>query len=1776
MLFDATATQTYDAGLSLAAGNLNLSAAVVNLGDVPVGTPGLNLSAALLATFGSAKNLTLSSLGGIDVCGSATVGQLAAGGTPSLDQLTLVGPGSGIWCRRRQPASQCRPRAPGQFSRRPVANAGTGIGGLTVNAAATALDDGVVAVAGDIALSGFQAVAIDATGRASSAGGAAPQTVAGTGDLLFTGKPAASASMTLADAGASLVINAERITAQRGVNAAITVAGALSIQASGPTPDATQQTELGASLAITAQNLDLGGRIDLPAGVVQIATTGSASTDGITLDGGSSIRVAGLTQTFASTTADVSAGTVALSTASGAIAQSAGATIDLSGAGTQGDAGSLLLSAPTGTVTLDGSILAVAGSDAARARFSVDAGSIASLSTLARTFNLATGSAGASSISVRARNGDLTVQGNDVLRAANIVLEADGGGGSSDGSVNIAGNLDASGANGGKIAVYANDQILVQGGALIGAYAYPASGNGGEVTLSSRILTNPATSLDAVVLQSGALIDVAGGSAGTGGSVTLRAPRVGSDVAITAAAGTVMGSRALDGTIAHDAAQGVQASVIVDAVQVYAQPGNVTLDPGLATGLLATARTGAQNYMSSALTPGSGIDTTRLALDLNLRPGIEIDTPGLINVSYAKLAAPVAPVLDFAATNATGAYLWRYGGSTLATSTPGELTLRAAGGINVNISISDGFAATAPVATAPSATRPYTLNSALASSGESWSYTLTAGADLSASNPNQTAQGANQPGANLTIGTASAAKPVTIRTGTGSISLNASQDVVLNNGAGQQSNTVYTAGVANVIPLDANGNPLVFPTLKSTVGTTSYVVNVALSQYGGDLNIQAGRDVLGSAASNPDGSTQNVNEWLLHGGQATAAAPTVWWVDFAQFQQGFGALGGGDLTLDAGRDVARVGAVVASNGYDSGSGVSQRNFGSLNVTAGGTIQQGLYYDEAGTFNLTATALAANPNSVRDGNVRLAQGSNVINLQARQSAQFDSSFNPFQVDPGLVNVGNSSNRARNSAPLWHTQFSTFGAASALDARVAAGDIAIDAFGSINAATMSTLNSVNFNVTAPNLELVAFGGNLSAGNLILGTYPNSPQSSLIMAPSATGQLHLLADGSIQNMSVLMSQADPSLMPAVAAPIAFTDLTTGVITTIFKGSSGASLHALDPTTAEVVARTGSIADIYLDIPKTSEIAAGAQIGGDAALPTIIDVQNSSADSLSRVSAGKDVVFINGNPFEGVAVSGPGALQVVSGGAINLGSGGLGIVSRGNLDNSNLDPVGASLLVVAGAGRGANGLAATPDYAGSISNFVTYDVFASSGAAAATLDAQVLAALGKDPSMAPLVAALQSALAARAADPAATATAVAVLQQQLAGLAPAVVAEGAVKLASAIQVVNNQLFVQSGNSDTFAPAYAAFYDLFPNLNNNAAAVRQFVLANVFANASNGADLRSQALQGLPAALDSVIAQGLADPAAVKDPASAFSTALAALDPAVLAAGSRQLLANVLSVAGSSRDALQAAGRLTGSGSPYAKELTAFAQAFSPAAAAGLNDLQMDYNQIKTEQTGSVAFFAPQGSVIVGQSSPPTFTAAKTPDQLGIFTYGGGDIIGMSRDNIDVFGSRVFTVAGGDIDLWSSLGNLDAGKGPRDVAVVPPPRLVVDANGVEQLDLSASVSGSGIGALVTQANQPPSDINLMAPAGYVDAGEAGIRAQSGTVTLGTNLVLNAGNIQAASGVSGGAVVATHRHRCRLRPAAARRPGHRRGAARGDGAAAGRRSFRQPAAHAHHRRIHRL
>jgi hypothetical protein len=937
---------------------------------------------------------------------------------------------------------------------------------------------------------------------------------------------------------------------------------------------------------------------------------------------------------------------------------------------------------------------------------------------------------------------------------------------------------------------------------------------------------------------------------------------------------------------------------------------------------------------------------------------------------------------------------------------------------------------------------------------------------------------------------------------------------------------VYTAGVANV----------------TTPAFAAGLVPV-LTQWGGNLSVNAGRDIVGASVGNPDGSLQYVNDWLYRGGLGTVAAPTVWWTNFATFQQGFGALGGGNLSLNADRDIVRVGAVVPSNAWSVGGVTSERNAGTLDVTAGGAIQQGLYYDQAGVASLRASALTqGSVDTFSDptlSQVRLAVGSNLLQIQARTGAIVAPPFNPTAYASAVGNFGSV-----RSGPAYKTEFFTYGPSSALDVRSASGDVVLGVPAAEGAAPGLVTHNRNpgsagayaFGSVLPStVDVTAFGGSIS-GN------PSTGSNLLWLYPAPEGNLRLLAGGDIEKAQFWMSQADVTAaanqVPTISTPISVIGLPLGATPFDWLAvpvRSAVPLHAGDPALAEVVARNGSILDAELNLPKAVEIAASDSItsAADGSVTQLI-IQNSMPGDLTTISAGRAIDLGQGTTSSlrvgnngRIEINGPGAAQILSGGTLDLGVQGDGIISNGNLRNGNLAPQGASLIVIAGAGRDAQGFAQTPAYANVFRQFLQYDAFAAAGADAASLDAQVLSAVkaasDKDATLAPVYQLLQDGMANRASieDPASNVSA------ELAALSPAALARGAIKLAQAVQTVANTRFVQTQNKDTFAPGYAVFSDLFPVTADSAAAIRSFVTANPFAASTDASTLRDQALAGLPSALVDAIRLGLAHPEQVGAAGSAFEQALAALDPSVLRDGGRALLASTLQVAGTALDTLIAVKRVTpGSGSPFAKELTAFANAFSASGPRGATDLSMVYSTIKAEQSGDVSVFDPQGGVLVGQSAPPPGAGAKAASDLGIFTLGGGDIVGMARDNFDVYRSRVFTVAGGDILLWSSQENIDAGRGPRDVAVAPAPQIVFNPiTGTAELSIGGAVTGSGIGALLTQPNQAPSNIALIAPAGFVDAGEAGIRADTGTVTLGTNLVLNAGNIQAASGVSGGAVV---------------------------------------------------
>ena len=87
------------------------------------------------------------------------------------------------------------------------------------------------------------------------------------------------------------------------------------------------------------------------------------------------------------------------------------------------------------------------------------------------------------------------------------------------------------------------------------------------------------------------------------------------------------------------------------------------------------------------------------------------------------------------------------------------------------------------------------------------------------------------------------------------------------------------------------------------------------------------------------------------------------------------------------------------------------------------------------------------------------------------------------------------------------------------------------------------------------------------------------------------------------------------------------------------------------------------------------------------------------------------------------------------------------------------------------------------------------------------------------------------------------------------------------------------------------------------------------------------------------------------------------------------------------------------------------------------------------------------------------------------------------------------------------------------------PPRRVYDNWGNVTLSPTVPSTGAGIATLAPIAEVPPGDIDLLAPLGTIDAGEAGIRV-SGNVNIAALQVVNAANIQVQGKSSGVPVVA--------------------------------------------------
>ncbi|UCV17958.1 filamentous hemagglutinin N-terminal domain-containing protein [Ferribacterium limneticum] len=645
-------------------------------------------------------------------------------------------------------------------------------------------------------------------------------------------------------------------------------------------------------------------------------------------------------------------------------------------------------------------------------------------------------------------------------------------------------------------------------------------------------------------------------------------------------------------------------------------------------------------------------------LEVVFRPGEEIRSTGDISVSGD----------------------WDFSSARYA-SQPGTLSLRAGGDLNVAGTLNDGFG---ELVTGDSSFRAVSRDAQLASSGDSWSFRLVAGADSAQAQPMATRSETSE--GSILIGTNKL-----VRTGTGTIEMAASKDIKLFDRA-----AIYTAGV------DAATQPDGF-VAASAPSRTAVGEKSAFSMFpsgGGDISLTAGEDILMVKSGDKDPDERHINEWLFRAGGKSASLQ--WWSRIASFQQGVAAFGGGDVKVTAGREVSNLVVALPTNGrVPQIDGVSQpdsavvQGGGDLTVRTPGTITGGLFYVENGVMRIDAGALKFD--------VGLALGNAPAIVTAKGDIELGNVFNPLWVDTDYVynTYNGEKNLAGNKGTVawtnanktnneYDVRFGTYGENTKLDVVSAAGDVALNGKGSF----FGKSDDETHRLMPSRVKVAALNGDI--------------EGSVAQASGKNGQLDLLAQGSISLTDTFITQLDvpAELLPSVRNPLKNTGINgrsgfslIGLLSSgsVLEQHSATGWHADDTEPSRLVALNGDIVAKTSDFSKYSQFNEAVRVvaGGDVT-DFNVSIQHAHAGDVSSIVAGGDVGFAyqtTGEPGKvkavaahslGIEVTGPGSVEVDAGGTVDLADTG-GIVSRGNLENPYLPEGGASVLVAAGA---------TPDY--------------------------------------------------------------------------------------------------------------------------------------------------------------------------------------------------------------------------------------------------------------------------------------------------------------------------------------------------------------------------------------------------------------------------------------------------------------------------------------------------
>jgi len=1661
VVVEGSRSTTLDQASSLQANSLTLGADRVVLGDTAVDTTAgqaapLQVGSALLAQLAQVDRLTLRAFRGVELQSgqSLTVQQALTLDTPEL----------------KQSSGSTNSVTAGSLSLRNTSGAkGSAQGGTaTLNLTATGaggqdghihFDDGVVATqgAGQVNLSAAGSVVLSSRRETTTVtlatdpdnyADATSDIVDGTTQTTVKATSRAIASGLQADAAVKL--SAQSVTTGHGAVAQIKSGqGALTIeQATAAGPVSKASVGTGGQIELAGASLRQQGLLEVTSGAIKL----EASTGDVTFSSGSRTLADGASWQVDGVTVPIAAGLIQAKAAQGGIDVQAGSLLSASAPSglAGGEAGDIRLLAPKGEVKVAGDIRLLSDANQRGGALRIDARTAPSLDGLVDRLNASAQSAAAQAGAAAAR-------------------------------ANASRAFDLQQRDGQDITLSAGKKLVAQDVRLVADRAADASSGGnvnilGQIDASGgtggRISISAAGDLDIGQDsipdgQTRASLDVsAKGAAKSGGDITLAsrsgALRLNEQADVRASGGTTGadGSLTLRAGVREDGAvdgdQGVGNSRVAAIQSTLTGVGTLTVQgeerttvDDLSAQVLTDVKARSEAFQQSA----AALDT------LNKVINGKLGASAVAKVQSAQVLQSEGDLTLSTDWNLTDLVKESSGSQFVvkpSAHTPMSLSIVSAGNLNIQASLSGGFVNVPLPGTAQaSAAANTTLSNAMKVGAADLplmagsDITLVAGADLGSADVAATAAGT---ASDVRIGDpadeATSARQVFVRSTTGDLHLVASRDVVLENDRA----TVYTTGLlasAEQVP-GAEGfgrGNASSPKLHASLITRGNGVNATRQ-----LPFMLGGGSVSLQAgrdlrTQSVGNASFVSDWTFHKSDVNADKSQSWWARYDLFDMGVATFGGGDIIARAGGDVVDMGFVTATSGYKDDAGVVRR-FGGGDVEVSADGNiAGLLAKVGGSTGRVDAGLNIEGTSSQ-GAVSLFYENTQLQVQAGQDILVD-----LITEAGLHGRDTSNGSANDSATN-SVGIAGLGSDASLNLTSASGSIAL------NAVKPPRVDSTRKAVSAlpSQSRLAAPHGD------ILAAYLNQ------MPQSGGATLDVLAGGDLKASGVTVWASSPF---GEGVQWGGSGVLSKFTIQNSAGTGGAlTAGSFEPARREpvrLIAQTGDVT-LRAEVGDATRIIAGKDVNLLGLL-----VQQQDGNELSLVQAGRDLNIIGTT-----RVRGPGDALFVAGRDVNL-TAAEGIDTNGNRENGALPDGSANLTVMAGVQPG------TSDFGVAEQRF--FHLLGGAGVAdrPADLYAQLLAARGGQ-----AVPGLDSAAA-----------------QAFAG-------QGfAEQLVAARDLVGAQAFeaavltyMQGRDAKPDLSTAQALAALANVPQREQAALLGSVLAPAWSQAVAPEVQRSTALD-MAKARDGAYALALSEYLRLRTGTKDLGDAQALQAFEQLSTEQRLLFTNQVL----KRELTVAGINATQEKTPDAK-LDAYQSGFNALVTVfpGSQDtssLLMGASSIKTQQDSDINVFTPHGGMNVGRLTGLANSAAAA--KLGIVTTSGGDITGVVRDSIEVNQSRIFVVENGDMLLWASFGNIDAGKGSKTVTGAPAPVLrIVDGRLV--VDTTGSFSGSGIAAL-----DPDSKLSLFAPRGEINAGEAGIRA-GGSITLDAPTIVGANDIQIAGG----------------------------------------------------------